>query len=102
MDDSTYSLILAIVSLVIMMIGIMILMGRGDWALSGYNTASEEKRKRYNLMRLRMLSGIGMIIMIVSLDIFFVLDLSRVGSYVVFAEAVIVAILSETWAKRGY
>ena len=48
-------LVLGIVStVVVLMFGLLVMLGLGDRFISGYNTASEEKKARYNLRRLRM------------------------------------------------
>ena len=52
-------LIVGIVStVVVLVLGLLIMLGLGDNLISGYNTASDEKKARYNLQRLRMSTGI--------------------------------------------
>ena len=52
-------LIVGIVCTVVMLVlGLLIMFGLGDFLISGYNTASDEKKARYNLQRLRMSTGI--------------------------------------------
>lgn len=45
-------------TVVVLILGLLIIFGLGDNFISGYNTASEEKKARYNLRRLRMSTGI--------------------------------------------
>ena len=48
-------MIVAIVLIVIMFtLGIVILSGKGDNLIAGYNTASEEERREVNIKRLRI------------------------------------------------
>ena len=56
-------LVLGIVStVVVLMFGLLVMLGLGDRFISGYNTASEEKKARYNLRRLRMSTGISIFV----------------------------------------
>ena len=45
-------------AIVFFIIGIVILIGKGDWLIAGYNTASEEERKKVNIVRLRIVKAI--------------------------------------------
>ena len=45
-------------AIVFFIIGILILIGKGDWLIAGYNTASEEERKKVNIVRLRIVMAI--------------------------------------------
>ncbi|MBO7300200.1 MAG: DUF3784 domain-containing protein [Tidjanibacter sp.] len=80
--------------------GILILIGKGDWLISGYNTASAEKRAQYNIRRLRLVMGITCLAMGV------VMLLAPIVKYEMFIlvttlPIVIPAlILSNTWAKN--
>lgn len=45
-------------AIVFFIIGIVILIGKGDRLIAGYNTASEEERKKVNIIRLRIVMAI--------------------------------------------
>lgn len=45
-------------AIVFFIIGIVILIDKGDWLIAGYNTASEEERKKVNIVRLRIVMAI--------------------------------------------
>ena len=45
-------------AIVFFIIGIVILIGKGDWLIAGYNTASEEDRKKVNIVQLRIVMAI--------------------------------------------
>ena len=47
-----------IISLIIALLGVVILVGKGDWLIAGYNTASKEKKEKINVKRLRWLVAI--------------------------------------------
>ena len=38
-----------------LLLAVLIAVGRGDWLIAGYNTASKEQRKKVNIKRLRLL-----------------------------------------------
>ena len=100
--DNVNVVILALISLLVVMMGVVVLMGRGDWMISGYNTAPPETRQQYNLPRLRLVTGLGTIIVMLSWDLLVILDLYDVSAYVLFGEAVVMVVISKTWAKRGF
>ena len=43
-----------IVAFVLVLVGAVIAAGKGDWLIAGYNTASKEKKSKYNIKRLRL------------------------------------------------
>lgn len=45
-------------AIVFFIISIVILIGKGDWLIAGYNTASEEERKKVNIVHLRIVMAI--------------------------------------------
>lgn len=94
--------ILALISLLVVMMGVVVLMGRGDWMISDYNTASPKKRQQYNLPRLRLVTGLGTIIVMLSWDLLVILDLYDVSAYVLLGEVVVMVVMSKTWAKRVF
>ena len=56
-------IILLLIAAAMAIMGIVILIGKGDKLISGYNTASEEEREQYNIKRLRGLIG-GLLIVL--------------------------------------
>lgn len=80
--------------------GILILIGKGDWLISGYNTASAEERAKYNIRRLRLVMGITCLALGV------IMLLATIVKYEMFILVTIVPItipaiiLSNTWAKN--
>ena len=50
-------IVLIILATIMLIMGIIILIGKGDNLIAGYNTASKEERSQYNVKRLRGLIG---------------------------------------------
>ena len=50
-------IVLIIVAAILLIMGIIILVGKGDNLIAGYNTASKEEKSQYNIKRLRGLIG---------------------------------------------
>lgn len=98
MEAKLYTLIATTALLVVM--GVVILLGKGDMLISGYNTASPEERAQYNIRRLRLVMGIGIIAVagVVLLDAF--LNLKWLIIATVLPISILIVILSNTWAKN--
>ena len=93
----------SIIAAILVVIGVIILAGKGDMLIAGYNTASEEEKQKVNIKRLRLLIG-GLPVVIASLcfipndenDVS--LGLTIAGIVVVLT--IIVLVLANTWAKK--
>lgn len=98
MEAKLYTLIAVTALLVVM--GIVILLGKGDMLISGYNTASPEERAQYDIRRLRLVMGIGIIAVagVVLLDAFFNTRWLIIAT--VLPISILIVILSNTWAKN--
>lgn len=64
-------------TVVVLVLGLLILLGLGDKFISGYNTASEEKKARYNLPRLRLVTGISIFVFTAAAWLCILLQLSE-------------------------
>ena len=94
-------LILTIIASLILISGILVLIGKGDWLISGYNTASAEKRKQYNITRLRLLIGVLCIyVAAIMLTMAFEPKVEGLLSIIIVPPTFVVVILANTWAKR--
>lgn len=95
-------IVLIIVSVLLLIVGMVILFGKGDNLIAGYNTASEEEMSQYNIKRLRGLIG-GMLILLAPLTVIMLGKESMIwmSSYVVlnFVLCIVVLILANSWAK---
>ena len=98
-------MILAIIfSLLFIVLAIVFYLGKGDKLIAGYNTASEEERKKVNIQRLRILMFCISVIsaaFCVSMPIVGNYMLVQLGIAAVFIIVIVfVIILANTWAKK--
>lgn len=96
-------IVLSIVAAVLLVMGIVILIGKGDNLIAGYNTASQEERSKYNIKRLRGLIG-GFLVALAPM-LFLVEAGPAPGSVLAFSSlvvflSIIIVILANTWAKK--
>lgn len=88
---------------ILSLLGIIILIGIGDFLIAGYNTASKEEKALYNVRRIRFLLG-GLLIVIGILSLFFggaESKLSGLFPLIVIFLTVLVIVLANTWAKTN-
>ena len=94
---------LIILAILLVGMGIIVLIGKGDNLIAGYNTASKEERAKYEVKKLRLLIGGFLIVLAPSLFII-ASEPSMAGilAYVciVVVLSFVVVILCNTWAKR--
>ena len=98
-DYSALGMILAAVLVIVL--GVIVGMGKGDFLISGYNTASKAKRESFNIIRLRMLTMsvcvvIGILLMICA----FVPSFYPAMTVISIIAAIADVVLMNTWAKR--
>jgi hypothetical protein len=95
--------VLIIVALVCAVMGILVLIGKGDNLIAGYNTASKEERERYDIKRLRGLIG-GLMIVLAPLLLLMIgkESMAAIWSFcgIVLVLCIVVVVLANTWAKR--
>lgn len=93
-----------IFSLLFIILAIVFYLGKGDKLIAGYNTASEEERKKVNIQRLRILMSCISVItaaFCVSMPIVGNNIQAQFGAAAVFMAVIIfVVILANTWAKK--
>ncbi len=92
-----------IIALLLGVLGVIVLVGKGDKLIAGYNTASKEEKEKVNIKRLRLLIG-GLLIVMAPLC-FILNDNSSVSSGLTFTGIVvvltlIVVVLANTWAMK--
>ena len=96
-------IVLIILAAIMLIMGIIILIGKGDNLIAGYNTASEEERSQYNVKRLRGLIG-GLLIVLAPMMLLLLGEESfaATGAFVglTLALSMVVVILANTWAKK--
>ena len=91
---------LIIVSVVLLCIGLIILLGKGDWMISQYKRLSPEERAKYNITRLRIVCSVLLIYIAIALLVCHLLGANEViTTTTILAPTIIGVILSYTWCK---
>lgn len=85
-----------------LLLAVLILLGKGDWLIAGYNTASEKERERYDVRRLRLVIGTFMVIVSVFVGVQGYLAERGVGlsAVVLLVLCVVCVVLANTWCKK--
>ena len=93
---------LIIVAAIFVIMGVVILIGKGDNLIAGYNTASQKERAQYNIKRLRGLIGGLLIVLAPMLFLLHGETMAATGSFAALTIllCIIVVILANTWAKK--
>ena len=95
--------VLIIVAALLIVMGIIILIGKGDNLIAGYNTASKEERAKYNIKRLRgMIGGLAIVLAPMVFLMHNQDTMAGMWSFIalVFVLCIVVVILANTWAKK--
>lgn len=96
------------IAAVLLIFGIIILLGKGDMLIAGFNTASKEEKEKIDIKRLRLLTG-GLCILLAVLVVpsQIIIEKSgepRTATLLVSGAMVILAgiaiLLANTWAKK--
>jgi small neutral amino acid transporter SnatA (MarC family) len=91
-------------SILFIVLAIILLMGKGDMLIAGYNTASEEERNKIDIKRLRIVMVILMVITAVFCAILPLIgnnktsQLAAAGLFI--AITIVGIIVANTWAKK--
>ena len=100
--------VLIVIAVVMVALGVLLLMGKADKFIAGYNTANEEERKRVNIKRLRLVVAVCLwvttavcLLVLPNLpkhekpgsEMFIVMG-------IIFAIAIVTVILANTWCKK--
>ena len=90
-----------IATVVVLVLALLVLFGLGDFLISGYNTASTEKKARYNLPRLRVVTSLSVIAITASVWVCMLLKASEmVILAVTLVWVVIMFILDKFYVKK--
>ena len=96
-------IVLLIVAAPLLIMGIVILVGKGDNLIAGYNTASKEEKSLYNIKRLRGLIG-GLLVLLAPMTVFLLGEETMAATWsfvaLTFVLSIVVVILANTWAKN--
>lgn len=91
-------IVILIISLIVMVLAIIILAGKGDNLIAGYNTAANDERDTYDIGKVRICKG-GMLLILSILMLLFA-DNFIVLIAVVPPLAILSIVLANTWAKK--
>lgn len=94
--------VLIIVAALLLIMGIVILVGKGDNLIAGYNTASQEEKSQCNVKRLRALVG-GFLIILAPTTLLLGIETIAASlsfSGIILVGCAVVVILANTWAKN--
>ena len=96
-------IVLLIVAAPLLIMGIVILVGKGDNLIAGYNTASKEEKSQYNIKRLRGLIG-GLLVLLAPMTVILLGEETMAATWsfvaLTFVLSIVVVILANTWAKN--
>jgi len=84
-------------------LGVLILIGKGDWLIAGYNIASAQEREKYDLKRLRLVMGIYMLVLAVLFCTLLSEDSTRANigfAVIVLVLAFVAVFLANAWARK--
>ncbi len=91
-------------SILFIVLAIILLIGKGDKLIAGYNTASEEERKKVDIKRLRIVMAVLMVITAVFCAILPLtgndMNSQLAVSAIFFIIVIIGIIFANTWAKK--
>jgi len=91
-------ILLLIISFIVFVLAIIILTGKGDNLIAGYNTSTKEEKERYNIKRVRICIG-GMLVILSPIMLLFA-DNFVVLIAIVPPLSIVSVILTNTWAKK--
>lgn len=94
------------VGILLLVLSLVLLFGKGSWLIAGYNTSSKEEKKKYNERKLCKVTGGGLLV--VSILVFFTSifeqQLPSWFSYVIIGiiivDTVVILSLSNTICKK--
>ena len=100
-------IILGIISLILLVMAVLILIGKGDSLIAGYNMASREAQNVYDRHRVRVIVGVLLILVAMALPIYGILLILGYKELVLTSLPVIVFVLvtatfttAHFWAKK--
>ena len=96
-------IVLIITAAIMALMGIIVLIGKGDNLIAGSNTASKAEREQYHIKRLRGLIG-GLLVVLAPMTFLMLREESMTATWsfvgLTFILTIIVVVLANTWAKK--
>ena len=99
-------IIVGVVILIAVIFSILILCGKGDNLIAGYNTASEEEKAGYDIGRLRKVTGYGQLAICLPTGLIPMAEVWPTMFWIsmtsLIAITIVIVILSNTYAQKGH
>jgi hypothetical protein len=96
-------IVLIITAAIMAIMGIIVLIGKGDNLIAGYNTSSKAEREQYHIKRLRGLIG-GLLVVLAPMTVLMLREETFTATWsfvgLTFILTIIVVVLANTWAKK--
>ncbi len=93
-----------VIAIILMIFGVIILIGKGDFLVAGYNTASKEKKQKINVKRLRLVIGGFLIIVALTLSLPFLIgngeNTRMITIITIVVMTIVCLLLANTWCIK--
>lgn len=92
-----------VIAALLLVLGIIILSGKGDNLIAGYNTSSKKDKEKYNVKRLRLVIGLMLILLAPTCFLLNYKDyISGLVSFIIITVllAFVAILLANTWAMK--
>lgn len=84
--------------------GLIILSGKGDMLIAGYNTASKEEKEKENIKRLRLLMGVFLIVLALLAFLLIeeesLMSIMGFGAITLILAFIVIGLANSSWAKK--
>ena len=95
------SFIIFPLAVLFLVLALVVYLGKGDWLIAGYNTASKKERAQYNIKRLRLIITLLMLLSAVFVVVLLYFpSISIVATPIFVVITLIGVVLANTWAKK--
>ena len=82
-------------------LGVLILSGKGDVMIAGYNTASKEEREKVNIKRVRLLVAVLLFLCGALMPLLAIEPIGGIAfAAIIFIASFVVVYLANTWAMK--
>ena len=93
-----------VIAIILVIFGVIILIGKGDFLVAGYNTASKEKKQKINVKRLRLVIGGFLIIVALTLSLPFLIgngeNTRMITIITIVVMTIVCLLLANTWCLK--
>ena len=93
-----------VIAIILVIFGVIILIGKGDFLVAGYNTASKEKKQKINVKRLRLVIGGFLIIVALTLSLPFLIgngeNTRTITIITIVVMTIVCLLLANTWCIK--